>query len=177
MECTSSSVTQKALYNHYNASPKPPTLVTQPRQTRQTLDACREWAERCLILVSSAQKPKGPQMSRLKASETLRSNLAQWKQSLSTKTIMDRYGLPLLQTIATLAGTRSCLLVYLSLFALLWSETPCSAQRNEMAQRLELCPLHFIEVGFSRTRFSTSITQCSSQWSLTRNLQIVNDTQ
>ena len=59
---------------------------------------------------------------------------------------MGRYGRPLLQTIVTLAGTRSCLLVYLSLFALLWSETPSSAQRTELAQKLELCPLHFIEV-------------------------------
>ena len=121
-------------------------------------------------------QPKGPQMSRPRAPETSRSSLALCELSLSTNMTMGRYGRPLLQTIVTLAGTRSCLLVYLSLFALLWSETPSSAQRTELAQRLQQCPLHYIEVGFSRTRFSTSITQCSSQWSLTRNSQIVNDT-
>ena len=45
----------------------------------------------------------------------LSSGLTQWKLSLSTNTIISHYGLPLLYTIATLAATRSCLLVYLSL--------------------------------------------------------------
>ena len=42
-------------------------------------------------------------------------NLTQWKLSLSTNAIISHYGLPLLYTIASLAATRSCLLVYLTL--------------------------------------------------------------
>ena len=53
-------------------------------------------------------------------------------------TIMGRYGRPLLQTIATLAATRSCLLVYLSHFALCSRSLPSSAQKDRISTQARM---------------------------------------
>ena len=74
-------------------------------------------------------------------------NLTQWKLSLSTNAIISHYGLPLLYTIASLAATRSCLLVYLSLLRLV---APSSLpQHKDTANSTEArVSLYFITEAF-----------------------------
>ena len=95
-------------------------------------------------------------------------NLTQWKLSLSTNAIISHYGLPLLYTIASLAATRSCLLVYLSLLRLVAPSSPPSTKTlHQIAQRPDVRRCMFFALSnrsvSCQTRISPSVTQCSLQ--------------
>jgi hypothetical protein len=60
---------------------------------------------------------------------------------------ISHYGPPLLYTIATLAATRSCLLVYLSLLRLAAPSSPPQhkdTSSNSTEAMLDVCSLHFL---------------------------------